>query len=163
MPPFAWADAAARSRRPHRRVQAPDAARRAEAARRAVRAAGRGRAGSRCPAASHRRRPITIDDFAKVDLRIAKIVAAEHVEGSDKVLPLGLPDLPFHLRLDALSAFFLLLLGSLGRHLGVRRRLLPQGRGHAAGLLCLCTTCSSPAWRWCCWPTTPTLHGDVGD
>ncbi len=28
------------------------------------------------------------------------------------VLPLGLPDLPFHLRLDALSAFFLLLLGA---------------------------------------------------
>ena len=27
------------------------------------------------------------------------------------VLPLGLPDLPFHLRMDALSAFFLLLLG----------------------------------------------------
>lgn len=27
------------------------------------------------------------------------------------VLPLGLPDLPFHLRVDALSAFFLLLLG----------------------------------------------------
>ena len=30
------------------------------------------------------------------------------------VLPLGLPDLPFHLRLDALSAFFLLLLGGAG-------------------------------------------------
>ena len=28
------------------------------------------------------------------------------------VLPLGLPDLPFHLRLDALSSFFLLLLGA---------------------------------------------------
>ena len=28
------------------------------------------------------------------------------------LLPLGLPDLPFHLRLDALSAFFLLLLGA---------------------------------------------------
>jgi formate hydrogenlyase subunit 3/multisubunit Na+/H+ antiporter MnhD subunit len=28
------------------------------------------------------------------------------------VLPLGLPDLPFHLRLDALSASFLVLLGS---------------------------------------------------
>ena len=27
-------------------------------------------------------------------------------------LPLGLPDLPFHLRLDALSAFFLFLLGA---------------------------------------------------
>ena len=30
------------------------------------------------------------------------------------ILPLGLPDLPFHLRLDALSAFFLLLLGLAG-------------------------------------------------
>ena len=30
------------------------------------------------------------------------------------MLPLGLPDLPFHLRLDALSAFFLLLLGAAG-------------------------------------------------
>lgn len=29
------------------------------------------------------------------------------------VLPLGLPDLPFHLRLDALSGFFLVLLGSV--------------------------------------------------
>ncbi|MEO8740779.1 MAG: hydrogenase 4 subunit B, partial [Casimicrobiaceae bacterium] len=28
------------------------------------------------------------------------------------VLPLGLPDLPFHLRLDSLSALFLLLLGA---------------------------------------------------
>ncbi|RZI81561.1 MAG: methionine--tRNA ligase, partial [Rubrivivax sp.] len=33
---------------------------------------------------------ITIDDFAKVDLRIAKIVNAEHVEGSDKLLRLTL-------------------------------------------------------------------------
>lgn len=30
------------------------------------------------------------------------------------VLPLGLPDLPFHVRLDALSGFFLLLLGVAG-------------------------------------------------
>jgi hydrogenase-4 component B len=30
------------------------------------------------------------------------------------VLPLGLPDLPFHIRVDALSAFFLLLLGAVG-------------------------------------------------
>src|SRR5664279_4424470 len=30
------------------------------------------------------------------------------------VLPLGLPDLPFHLRLDALSSFFLFLLGLAG-------------------------------------------------
>ena len=33
---------------------------------------------------------IKIDDFAKVDLRIAKIVAAAHVEGSDKLLRLTL-------------------------------------------------------------------------
>ena len=34
--------------------------------------------------------PITIDDFAKVDLRIAKIANAEHVEGADKLLKLTL-------------------------------------------------------------------------
>jgi methionyl-tRNA synthetase len=33
---------------------------------------------------------IKIDDFAKLDLRIAKIVKAEHVEGSDKLLRLTL-------------------------------------------------------------------------
>jgi methionyl-tRNA synthetase len=33
---------------------------------------------------------IKIDDFAKVDLRIARIVDAEHVEGSDKLLRLTL-------------------------------------------------------------------------
>ena len=33
---------------------------------------------------------IGIDDFAKVDLRIAKIVKAEHVEGADKLLKLTL-------------------------------------------------------------------------
>ncbi len=33
---------------------------------------------------------IQFDDFAKVDLRVAKIVAAEHVEGADKLLQLSL-------------------------------------------------------------------------
>lgn len=33
---------------------------------------------------------ITIDDFTKVDLRIAKIVTAEHVDGADKLLRLAL-------------------------------------------------------------------------
>jgi methionyl-tRNA synthetase len=33
---------------------------------------------------------ISFDDFAKVDLRVAKIVAAEHVEGADKLLCLTL-------------------------------------------------------------------------
>ncbi len=31
---------------------------------------------------------ITIDDFKKIDLRVAKIIAAERVEGSDKLLKL---------------------------------------------------------------------------
>ncbi len=33
---------------------------------------------------------ISIDDFSKIDLRIARIVAAEHVEGADKLLKLTL-------------------------------------------------------------------------
>ncbi len=33
---------------------------------------------------------ISFDDFAKVDLRIARIVKAEHVEGADKLLQLTL-------------------------------------------------------------------------
>src|SRR5512135_1157249 len=54
------------------------------------------------------------------------------------VLPLGLPDLPFHLRLDPLSAFFLILLG--GASLGVS--LFSAGyfksmAGATLGLLCL--------------------------
>ena len=34
--------------------------------------------------------PLSIDDFTKVDLRIARIVAAEHVTGADKLLKLTL-------------------------------------------------------------------------
>ncbi|MGI8427630.1 MAG: hypothetical protein ACR2M4_13790, partial [Actinomycetota bacterium] len=34
--------------------------------------------------------PISIAEFAKVDLRIARIVRAEHVEGADKLLKLTL-------------------------------------------------------------------------
>ena len=33
---------------------------------------------------------ITFDDFAKIDLRVAKIINAEHVEGADKLLKLTL-------------------------------------------------------------------------
>ena len=35
------------------------------------------------------------------------------------VLPLGLPDLPFHLRIDALAAFFLFLLGAAAAAISV--------------------------------------------
>ena len=85
---------------PDRRLPAPDAAGRPEAARRAVRAAGDARptpsrrrataSSCRCPAARRSRRRIGIDDFAKLDLRIARIVACEKVEGSTKLLKLTL-------------------------------------------------------------------------
>jgi hydrogenase-4 component B len=54
------------------------------------------------------------------------------------VLPLGLPDLPFHLRLDALSGFFLLLLGLAGAGISIfASGYFRSGEGTAPGLLCL--------------------------
>jgi len=48
---------------------------------------------------------------------LALAVVAAYAIGSlpqSTVLPLGLPDLPFHLRIDSLSGFFLVLLGATG-------------------------------------------------
>jgi formate hydrogenlyase subunit 3/multisubunit Na+/H+ antiporter MnhD subunit len=54
------------------------------------------------------------------------------------VLPLGLPDLPFHLRLDALSAFFLLLLGTVTAGISVfAAGYFRRGEGTPPGLQCL--------------------------
>jgi formate hydrogenlyase subunit 3/multisubunit Na+/H+ antiporter MnhD subunit len=59
-------------------------------------------------------------------------------ESQSLVLPLGLPDLPFHLRLDPLSAFFLLLLGSVTAGISVfAAGYFRQGEGTAPGLQCL--------------------------
>src|SRR5450631_3188476 len=60
------------------------------------------------------------------------------VDASYAILPMGLPDLPMHLRLDPLSAFFLILLG--GASFGVS--LFSAGyfksmQGNTLGLLCL--------------------------
>lgn len=53
-------------------------------------------------------------------------------------LPLGLPDLPFHLRLDALSAFFLLVIGAAGTGISIfAAGYFRQGEGTPPGLLCL--------------------------
>lgn len=52
------------------------------------------------------------------------------------VLPLGLPDLPFHLRLDALSGFFLLLLGLAGTGISTfAAGYFRSGEGTAPALL----------------------------
>jgi len=65
-------------------------------------------------------------------------LAAIGMSPVSEVLPLGLPDLPFHVRLDALSAFFVMLVGAVvvGVSLfcaGYFRR----GEGALPGLLCL--------------------------
>lgn len=54
------------------------------------------------------------------------------------VLPLGLPDLPFHLRLDALSALFLLLLGGTSAGISIfAAGYLRKAEGTAPGVQCL--------------------------
>jgi hydrogenase-4 component B len=54
------------------------------------------------------------------------------------ILPLGLPALPFHARLDALSGFFLLLLGIAGTGISVfAAGYFRSGSGTAPGLLCV--------------------------
>ncbi len=53
------------------------------------------------------------------------------------VLPLGLPDLPFHLRLDALSSFFLLLLGAASAAISVFSiGYFRSSEGTAPGVIC---------------------------
>lgn len=53
------------------------------------------------------------------------------------ILPLGLPDLPFHLRLDALSGFFLMLLGAVGTGVSVYAAgYLRAGEASAPGVQC---------------------------
>lgn len=54
------------------------------------------------------------------------------------VLPFGLPDLPFHLRLDPLSALFLMLLGATSAGISLfAAGYFRQGEGMPPGLLCL--------------------------
>src|SRR6202049_5345469 len=54
------------------------------------------------------------------------------------VLPIGLPDLPVHLRLDGLSSVFLILLGAASAGISIfAAGYFRQGEGTAPGLLCL--------------------------
>jgi formate hydrogenlyase subunit 3/multisubunit Na+/H+ antiporter MnhD subunit len=72
--------------------------------------------------------------FALAGLALFAITQAPE-EG---VLPFGLPDLPFHFRLDALSAFFLLLLGLVAAGVSVfAAGYLRAGEGTQPGLQCL--------------------------
>ena len=54
------------------------------------------------------------------------------------VLPIGLPDLPMHLRRDALATFFLLLLGAASAGISIfAAGYFRRGEGTAPGLMCL--------------------------
>ncbi len=65
-------------------------------------------------------------------------VAAMDDAATVMILPLGLPDLPFHLRLDALSGFFLFLLGAAGAGVSLYSAgYFRDTDGATLGLLCL--------------------------
>ncbi len=54
------------------------------------------------------------------------------------VLPIGLPDLPFHLRLDSLSAYFLMVIGAASAGISAfAAGYFRKGEGTSPGLLCL--------------------------
>ena len=68
------------------------------------------------------------------------IVAAHGMTGFAEVaiLPIGLPQLPFHLRLDSLAAFFLMVIGIAGAGISAfAAGYFRQGEGTPPGLLCL--------------------------
>ncbi|HKU87163.1 MAG TPA: hydrogenase 4 subunit B [Casimicrobiaceae bacterium] len=76
---------------------------------------------------------------AAVALAVAGVaLVALRAEPQAMVLPLGLPDLPFHLRIDALSAFFLILLGAAAAAISLfSSGYFRSGEGTAPGLVCL--------------------------
>jgi hydrogenase-4 component B len=67
-------------------------------------------------------------------LALAALVGTPEVA----VLPIGLPSLPFHLRLDSLSAYFLMVIGAASAGISAfAAGYFRKGEGTPAGLLCL--------------------------
>jgi formate hydrogenlyase subunit 3/multisubunit Na+/H+ antiporter MnhD subunit len=67
-------------------------------------------------------------------------LAAAALSGTPEVavLPIGLPSLPFHLRLDTLSAYFLMVIGAASAGISAfAAGYFRQGEGTPPGLLCL--------------------------
>lgn len=65
-------------------------------------------------------------------------VNAVFQEAVTLVLPLGLPSLPFHLRIDGLSSFFLFVIGAAGAGVSVYAAgYFGRGEGTPPGLICL--------------------------
>jgi formate hydrogenlyase subunit 3/multisubunit Na+/H+ antiporter MnhD subunit len=76
---------------------------------------------------------------AALGLALAALALSALVAGPQvRILPLGLPDLPFHLRLDALSGFFLFLLGAAGAGISIYAAgYFRRGEGTTPGMQCL--------------------------
>ena len=71
-------------------------------------------------------------------LLMAVALSATFSDPETAVLPLGLPQLPFHLRLDSLSAYFLLLIGGVAAGVSAfAAGYFRQGEGTPPGLICL--------------------------
>jgi len=76
---------------------------------------------------------------AIVGVALAVVAATSLAHTTEQlVLPIGLPDLPVHLHLDALSGVFLVLLGAVSAGISIfAAGYFRQGEGTAPGLLCL--------------------------
>jgi len=84
---------------------------------------------------------------------MAIALRAAFAEPEVAVLPLGLPHLPFHLRLDGLSAFFLLLIGGVSAGVSTfAAGYFRQGEGTPPGSFASSITYSSPVSPWWSWP-----------
>ena len=96
----------------------------------------RARTGSAAGPSLHQSRAVSGQHAVALALAIVAGCAIDAPPAA-MVLPLGLPDLPFHLQLDALSAVFLLLLGGASAAIfPVLGGLLPHERGPALGVIC---------------------------
>src|SRR5262245_43707381 len=78
-----------------------------------------------------------LGSFVGAALALVALVSAAEAP-SQLVLPLGLPDLPFHVRTDALACVFLFLLGSASAGVSIfAAGYFRNVDGTSAGLLCL--------------------------
>lgn len=75
-----------------------------------------------------------VNSIALAALALTALVS----QTQELILPVGLPGLPFHLRLDPLSAFFLLLLGAASAGISIYAAgYFRKGEGATLGLQCL--------------------------
>jgi hypothetical protein len=87
---------------------------------------------------------------------IAAVAGAASVAGgsvSRATLVLGLPDLPFTLRLDPLAGFFLVVVGALTLFVSIYS-VVVRGSRPPRSPSSSSTTSFSPGCSWSCWPTT---------